>query len=71
LLGAPLDAVAFAAALANPWVDVVLSGAVTEAQLLTNLRSPDMAITLDRDALPLVAQSPEEYWAARTKLPWA
>ena len=58
-VGAPLDAVAFAAALGNPWVDVVLSGAVTEGQLLTNLRSLD--ITMDQNALPVVAQLPEEY----------
>jgi len=67
-VGAPLDAVAFAAALGNPWVDVVLSGAVTEGQLLTNLRSLD--ITMDLNALPVVAQPPEEYWTARSKLPW-
>ena len=63
-----LDAIAFAAALANPWVDVVLSGAVTEPQLLSNLRALD--ITPDLNTLPLVAQSPDEYWAARSKLPW-
>jgi len=67
-VGAPLDAVAFAAALGNPWVDVVLSGAVTEGQLLTNLRSLD--ISMDLSALPMVAQRPEEYWKARSKLPW-
>jgi aryl-alcohol dehydrogenase-like predicted oxidoreductase len=66
--GAPLDAVAFAAALGNPWVDVVLSGAVTEQQLHANLRSLD--ITMDLNALPFVAQLPEEYWTARSKLPW-
>lgn len=67
--GASLDAIAFAAALANPWVDVVLSGAVTEQQLLSNLRAPD--ITPNLNAFPLVAQSPDEYWAARRDLPWA
>jgi len=66
--GVPLDAVAFAAALGNPWVDVVLSGAVTEKQLHANLQSLD--ITMDLHALPLVAQLPEEYWTARSKLPW-
>jgi aryl-alcohol dehydrogenase-like predicted oxidoreductase len=67
-VGAPLDALAFAAALGNPWVDVVLSGAVTEGQLLTNLRSLD--IMIDQSVLPVVAQLPEEYWTARSKLPW-
>ena len=58
-VGAPLDAVALAAALGNRWVDVVLSGAVTERQLLTNLRSLDIANTIDPNALPVVAQLPE------------
>ena len=35
--GAGVDAVALAAVLANPWTDVVLSGAVTPAQLEANL----------------------------------
>jgi aryl-alcohol dehydrogenase-like predicted oxidoreductase len=67
-VGASLDAIAFAAALGNPWVDVVLSGAVTDRQLLSNLRSLEIAV--DPSGLPVVAQWPEEYWSARTKLPW-
>ena len=35
--GVGVDAVALAAVLANPWADVVLSGAVTPAQLEANL----------------------------------
>jgi aryl-alcohol dehydrogenase-like predicted oxidoreductase len=66
-MNAPLDAIAVAAALANPWVDVVLSGAVTEAQLQSNLRALEITPT----DLPVVTQPPEEYWAARRELPWA
>src|SRR5262249_21552121 len=36
-LGAKLDAIALAAVLAQPWVDVVLSGAATVEQLHSNL----------------------------------
>jgi aryl-alcohol dehydrogenase-like predicted oxidoreductase len=67
---APLDAIAFAAALANPSVDVVLSGAVTEAQLESNLRAFEIAST-DLNVVPDMAQPPEEYWAARRDLPGA
>jgi aryl-alcohol dehydrogenase-like predicted oxidoreductase len=64
-----LDAIAFAAALANPWADVVLSGAVTERQFTSNLRA--LEITWNPTTLPVVAQSPDQYWAARSKLSWA
>jgi len=68
-VGASLDAVAFAAALGNRWVDVVLSGAVREEQLLANLRS--LSVTMDLNALPVVAEQPEDYWTARSMLRWA
>jgi aryl-alcohol dehydrogenase-like predicted oxidoreductase len=64
-----LDAIAFAAALANPWADVVLSGAVTERQFSSNLRA--LEITWNPTTPPVVAQSPDQYWAARSKLSWA
>jgi aryl-alcohol dehydrogenase-like predicted oxidoreductase len=67
--GATLDAMAIAAALANPWVDVVLSGAVTDEHLRSNLLALNLA--LDPAAVPSVAQTPEEYWTARSTLPWA
>jgi len=67
--GATLDAIAMAAALANPWVDVVLSGAVTGEQLRSNLLALDLA--LDPSALPSVAQTPADYWNQRSALPWS
>lgn len=67
--GASLDAFAVAATLANPWVDVVLSGAVTDEQLESNLHA--LEIVADPSALPSVAQTPEAYWAERRKLTWA
>ena len=62
--GTSIDAVALGAALSQPWADVVLSGAVTPAQLESNLYarvSPDW---------PDVTQSPTDYWARRSALPW-
>ena len=59
---------AIAAALSNPWVDVVLSGAVTVEQLASNLRAVDLAETAGD--WPAIAESPDEYWARRRALAW-
>jgi aryl-alcohol dehydrogenase-like predicted oxidoreductase len=65
------DALALAAALAQPWADVVLSGAATVEQLESNLAaySLDYDEELDRELAPLV-EPPEAYWAARAGLAW-
>jgi aryl-alcohol dehydrogenase-like predicted oxidoreductase len=65
------DAVALAAVLAQPWVDVVLSGAVTTEQLESNL----VALTLDLgpDAvvhLDAIGEDPNTYWEERSELAW-
>jgi aryl-alcohol dehydrogenase-like predicted oxidoreductase len=61
------DAVAIAAALANPWAGVVLSGAVTGQQLEANLAA--LAVG---DIPPLdLAEPPGTYWAARAARPWS
>jgi aryl-alcohol dehydrogenase-like predicted oxidoreductase len=66
-----LDAVALAAALAQPWADVALSGAATPEQLDSNLGA--LAITLtntDWDDLNALAESPQSYWSTRSRLAW-
>jgi aryl-alcohol dehydrogenase-like predicted oxidoreductase len=70
--GASADAVALAAVLANPWADVVLSGAVTVAQLHANLAAAGLRLD-DRDAgeLGALAVPTERYWAERAALPWS
>jgi aryl-alcohol dehydrogenase-like predicted oxidoreductase len=62
-----VDAIAIAAALANPWAGVVLSGAVTVGQLRANLAA--LAVT----GLPRLdlAEPPAAYWAGRAARPWA
>jgi aryl-alcohol dehydrogenase-like predicted oxidoreductase len=65
--GTTADAVALAACLAQPWADVVLSGAATVAQLESNLAAIDVA---DMDALDDVAEQRDAYWARRAALPW-
>lgn len=66
-----LDALALAAVLAQPWVDVVLSGAATAEQFLSNLRAVDIA--WDEEAasvLAALAEPPQVYWATRGNLAW-
>jgi aryl-alcohol dehydrogenase-like predicted oxidoreductase len=65
------DAVALAAALANPWASTVLSGAATSSQLLSNLIATTVKLTTDELAeLGSLAETPENYWAARSARPW-
>ena len=59
---------ALAAALSQPWVDVVLSGAVTTGQLRDNIRALDSAAPAG-DWLSM-AQPPETYWNERRMLKW-
>lgn len=70
--GVGVDAIALAAALANPWADVVLSGAVTPEQVRSNALALD--ITLDEDELAGLASLAEpapEYWQRRSRLAWS
>jgi aryl-alcohol dehydrogenase-like predicted oxidoreductase len=66
------DAVALACVLAQPWADVVLSGAATAEQLTSNLAA--LSITWDPDLewrLATFTERPEDYWQTRSKLPWS
>ena len=66
------DAIALAAVLAQPWADVVLSGAATVEELASNLVAR-RALDLGRDVLePLdaIGEDPETYWEKRAELPW-
>ena len=66
LLSSPLGAL-----LAQPWVDVVLSGAVTPEQLLSNVGAVDRQLSAEQVTdLAKLAESPDAYWRARSQLPW-
>jgi aryl-alcohol dehydrogenase-like predicted oxidoreductase len=66
------DQLAMAAALANGWVDVVLSGAVTGAQLSSNLGAAALQPSADElTALRKLAEPPGRYWKTRSQLPWS
>jgi len=70
-LGTTVDAMALAAVLAQPWVDIVLSGATTSEQLLSNASA--LAVKWN-DGLSRrfarLAMRPEDYWASRSALSW-
>jgi aryl-alcohol dehydrogenase-like predicted oxidoreductase len=69
--GVPPDAIALAAALAQPWAGLVLLGASTVAQLESNLRALEVPLAADElrrlEALRVPA---EAYWRERARLPW-
>ncbi len=70
-LGTSEDALALAAALAQPWAGVVLSGAATVAQLESNMRALDAALDDQaRAALATLAEPADRYWATRKGLAW-
>jgi aryl-alcohol dehydrogenase-like predicted oxidoreductase len=69
--GVGADTVALAAALARPWADTVLSGAVSAAQVSTNLAAATISLGPDElDELRALAVPAEDYWRERAALPW-
>jgi aryl-alcohol dehydrogenase-like predicted oxidoreductase len=73
--GMTADAIAISAALAQPWATLVLSGAVSTAQLHANLaalragRQPDRSL---HEALTgQLAENPAAYWSQRSARPWS
>ncbi|MFE6624833.1 aldo/keto reductase [Streptomyces sp. NPDC057740] len=65
------DAVALALILRQPWAGVVLSGAATTVQLVSNLHAA--AVDLDEsqlERLGSLVEEPGAYWERRGQLPW-
>jgi aryl-alcohol dehydrogenase-like predicted oxidoreductase len=68
----PVDQIAMAAALSQPWADVVLSGAVTVDELTSNLSAIIVALSMiDLVELSGLAEPADDYWQARSRLAWA
>jgi len=69
--GTTIDALVLAAVLAQPWVDVVLSGAATVEQLKSNAAALSIAWdpSFDRD-LQSIVEPPDRYWSTRAMLNW-
>lgn len=66
-----VDALALAAALAQPWADVVLSGAAQVEQLQANATA--LHVVWDEAlaaSLHDLAEPPETYWRTRSQLAW-
>lgn len=71
-LQVPIDQLALAAALAQPWAWRVLSGAATADQVISNLEA--CSLTVDGDTLTelaAVAVPPEQYWRQRAERAWS
>ena len=70
--GVNVDAVAIAAVLANPWVHVVLSGAIAADQLASNLEALSVNLSANElDALAALSEPSTAYWSLRQSLPWS
>jgi aryl-alcohol dehydrogenase-like predicted oxidoreductase len=70
-LGATADAVALAAVLAQPWADMVLSGAATREALASNLAAARLRLPEEiLGGLDALEEDSERYWSKRSELPW-
>ncbi len=70
-LNTTVDALALAFVLAQPWADVVLSGAATEAHVRSNVTAAE--VVWDEEAersLEPLRETAEVYWETRSRLPW-
>ena len=68
-VSADVPALAFVAR--QPWVDVVLLGAATEAQLDSNLRALEVRLSAEQvHLLDAMREPSERYWSRRAGLPW-
>ncbi|HSE42365.1 MAG TPA: aldo/keto reductase, partial [Acidobacteriota bacterium] len=69
--GTSIDAISIAVVLAQPWADIVLSGAATTEQLESNLTALNVKFDLHNlKRLLSLAEPPESYWNYRSSLPW-
>jgi len=70
-LGTTLDALALAAALAQPWSNVVLSGAARIDHLRSNVAALDVPWDKEAaDALSTLTEPADAYWSTRDELEW-
>jgi len=67
-LATSVETLAVAAALAQPWADVVLSGAVTVEQLEAHLAAP--FVSKGSEPFEIVAEPADTYWRTRNAMRW-
>jgi aryl-alcohol dehydrogenase-like predicted oxidoreductase len=71
-LGIPLDQLAIAAALAQPWAWRVLSGGVDPAQVASNAAAAAVALPAEvLSELGTLAEDAATYWSARSARAWS
>ncbi|MEV4128630.1 aldo/keto reductase [Nocardia sp. NPDC049707] len=69
--GTSCDAVALAAVIAQPWADIVLSGAATVDQLTSNLAATHVHLNpAQLERLTELTEPSDAYWAHRSRLAW-
>lgn len=72
--GVAVDALALAAVIAQPFVDITLSGAAKIDHLESNLQAVDVAEKIDAELLNQLmidfAETAEDYWSIRSRLAW-
>jgi aryl-alcohol dehydrogenase-like predicted oxidoreductase len=70
-VGTTIDAIAIAAVLAQPWVDVVLSGAANVEHLKSNAEALncDLGSLLDQ-LMDSLREDADTYWETRSDLSW-
>ena len=66
--GLDVEVFAVAAALAQPWADVVLTGAATGDQISANIAALDHADRLGE--IEDAAMDPRAYWSSRSSMAW-
>ncbi len=70
-LHASLDALCLAAVLAQPWADIVLSGAATPNQMASNVTAFNISwMPSIAEKLSVLCEPSQNYWAERSALPW-
>lgn len=70
-LSTTVDGLALAAVLAQPWADVVLSGAARVEHLESNLKAVDVAYDGEAESrLSELVEDPRIYWETRSNLAW-
>jgi aryl-alcohol dehydrogenase-like predicted oxidoreductase len=70
--GMDVDSIAIAAVLANPWVDVALSGAIGADQLASNLDALSVQLSeAETEELMELAEPSETYWSRRQGQRWS
>ena len=70
--GVPVDAVSIAAVLANPWADVVLSGAIGVDQLASNLQALTLQLSANEiESLRELSEPSTAYWSRRQSQAWS